>query len=143
MPSLFTKIIQGEIPGRFVWRDERCVAFLTIQPIRPGHTLVVPRKEVEHWLGLEPELAQHLLSVAQAVGRAIQHGFGCRRVGLSIVGLEVPHVHLHLMQLDQPEDMSFARQQSNVPAAELDSAAETIRKALVELGLDERANAIA
>ena len=142
MPSLFTKIIQGEIPGRFVWRDERCVAFLSIQPIRPGHTLVVPRKEVDHWTDLEPELAAHLFGVAQSIGRAMQRGFGCQKVGVSIVGLEVRHVHLHLMQLDEPEDMDFKRQQANAPAADLDAAAETIREALRTLGLDRRARAI-
>jgi histidine triad (HIT) family protein len=142
MASLFTKIIQGEIPGRFVWRDERCVAFLTIQPIRPGHTLVVPRREVEHWIDVEPELAGHLFTVSQSLGRAIQQGFGCRKVGLTILGLEVAHVHLHLMQLDEPKDLDFARQRTNVPPAELDAAAATIRKALHDLGLDQRAQSI-
>jgi diadenosine tetraphosphate (Ap4A) HIT family hydrolase len=130
MATLFTKIIQGEIPGRFVHRDEHCVAFLTIQPIRPGHTLVVPIREVDHWLDLGPELTAHLFGVGQFVSRGIQKAFGCRKVGLSIVGLEVPHCHLHLLPLDRPEDMDFARQQKNVPAAELDAAAERLRRAL-------------
>jgi histidine triad (HIT) family protein len=141
MASVFTKVIQGELPGRFVWKDERCVAFLSIQPVRPGHTLVVPRREVDHWIDLEPELAGHLVTVGQSLGRAIQHGFACRKVGLVVLGLEVPHVHLHLMQVDEPRDLDFARQR-NATAAELESAAGTIRKSLKELGLDQRAQSI-
>ena len=142
MASIFTRIIQGEIPGRFVWRDEQCVAFLSIQPIRAGHTLIVPRVEVDHWTDLEPELAAHVFGVAQNVARAMKHGFGCEKIGVTILGLEVRHVHLHLMQLDKPDDMDFKRQRSNVPAAEFDAAAETIRTALRELGLDKRAQAL-
>ena len=70
MPSLFTRIIDGEIPGRFVWKDDHCVAFLTIEPMRPGHTLVVPRKEVDHWIDLDSELSAHIFEVARVIGRA-------------------------------------------------------------------------
>ncbi|MBL8802422.1 MAG: HIT family protein [Planctomycetes bacterium] len=134
MPTLFTRIIDGELPGRFVWRDEHCVAFLSIQPIRPGHTLVVPRREIDHWNDMPAELNAHVFEVARKVSLAMRKGFGCQKVGLSIVGLEVRHAHLHLMQLDQPSDMDFARQRKDVPAAEFDSAAATIRAALRELG---------
>lgn len=133
MATLFTKIIQGEIPGRFVYRDEQCVAFMTVAPIRPGHTLVVPIREVDHWIDLGPELTAHLFTVAQRISRGIQKGFGCRKVGLSIVGLEVPHCHLHLLPLDTMADMDFARQRKDTPAAELDAAAETLRAALAAL----------
>ena len=142
MPTLFTRIIDGELPGRFVWRDEHCVAFLSIQPIRPGHTLVVPRREVDHWNDMPPELCAHVFRVARDLSTAMRHGFRCKRVGVSIIGLEVPHAHVHLMQLDHASDMDFGRQQSNVPAADLDAAAATIRKALRELKLDARAAAI-
>ena len=96
MASIFTKIINGELPGRFVWRDDRAVAFLTIQPLKPGHTLVVPIDEVDHWLDLDPELARHLLDVSQQVGKAIDRAFEPEKVGLIIAGLEVSHVHLHV-----------------------------------------------
>lgn len=142
MPTLFTRIIAGELPGRFVWRDERCVAFLTIAPIRPGHTLVVPRGEVDHWLDLEPELAHHLTVVAQTLGKAIQHAFPCTKVGLMIAGLEVPHVHLHVLPIDRLADMDFANQDSKAKAADLDAAAERIRASLRSLGLDRRARAV-
>lgn len=142
MPTLFTRILEGELPGRFVWRDEHCAAFLSIQPIRPGHTLVVPRREIDHWIDLPADLNAHLFEVARKISQAMKHAFGCEKVGLSIIGLEVRHTHLHLMQLDQPADMDFANQKSNVPAAELDAAAESIRTALRELGLDKGADAI-
>jgi histidine triad (HIT) family protein len=137
MATIFTRIINGEIPGRFVWHDDRCVAFLSIQPLRPGHTLVVPREEVDHWLDLEPELASHLMRVAQSIGKALQQGFRPKKVGLMIAGLEVPHVHLHLVPIDGLKDMDFARQDRNPDPAEMDRAAETIRAALRRLGYQQ------
>ncbi len=134
MASIFTRIIHGELPGRFVWRDERCVAFLSINPLKPGHTLVVPLEEVDHWLDLEPELARHLTGVAQQVGRALQSGFRPARVGLMIAGLEVPHVHLHVVPIETLGDMNFAQADSAPDPADLDRAAETIRGELRRLG---------
>jgi histidine triad (HIT) family protein len=142
MATVFTRIMAGELPGRFVWRDERCCAFLTINPIRPGHTLVVPRREVGHWLDLEPALAAHVLEVAQLVGKAIQAAFGSAKVGLSIIGLEVPHTHLHLIPIDSMADVDFARQEQHPDPKALDDAAERIRAELVALGLHGRAQAI-
>ncbi len=134
MASIFTRIIRGELPGRFVWKDEKAVAFLTIAPIRKGHTLVVPREEIDHWLDLPPELARHLTDVAQSVGKAIQQAFQPVKVGMTIAGLEVPHVHLHLLPIWDLQDLNFANQQKDPDPAELDDAAEKIRAALRELG---------
>ena len=134
MASVFTRIIDGELPGRFVWRDERCVAFLSIEPLRPGHTLVVPRQEVDHWLDLEPELAQHLLHVAQSVGKGIQRAFRPTKVGLVILGLEVAHVHLHVSPVDRMSDLDFKKADRNPDPAALDAAAQKLRAALRELG---------
>ena len=142
MATLFTRILKGELPGRFVWRDEHCGAFLTIAPIRPGHLLVVPHAEVDHWLELDPELAQHLTGVAQTLGKAIRHGFPCKKVGLMIAGLEVPHVHLHVLPIDRLQDMDFANQDENARPEDLDAAASTIRASLRALGLDACAQAI-
>lgn len=136
MATVFTRIINGELPGRFVWRDERCVAFLTINPLKPGHTLVVPVAEVDHWLDLNPDLAAHLMRVAQAVGKAIQRGFTAPRVGLLIAGLEVPHAHLHVVPFARMADLDFANADPNPDPAELDRAADTIRAALREFGHD-------
>jgi diadenosine tetraphosphate (Ap4A) HIT family hydrolase len=142
VPTLFTRIIQGELPGRFVWRDARCVAFLTLAPIRPGHLLVVPRDEVDHWLDLSQDLAAHLTSVAQQMGRAVQHAFACRKVGLMIAGLEVPHAHLHVLPIDKLEDMDFARQDRGAKPEDLDAAAAKLRASLRTLGLDRNAQSI-
>jgi histidine triad (HIT) family protein len=132
--SIFTKIIDGELPGRFVWRDDEVVAFLTINPIRPGHTLVVPRAEVDHWLDLDPGLYAHLMGVANSIGQALQKAFRPTKVGMIIAGLEVAHVHVHLVPIDKLEDLSFARAEKNPDPGELDRAAEAIRAALRELG---------
>lgn len=135
MPTLFTRIIQGELPGRFVWRDDQVVAFLTIAPIRPGHTLVVPIAEVDHWIDMPPALAHRVTDVAMAVSRGIQQAFPCAKVGLMVAGLEVPHTHLHLVPIERIADLNFALQDAQARPEDLDEAAERIRAALAELGL--------
>lgn len=137
MASIFTRIINGELPGRFVWRDERAVAFLTIQPLKPGHTLVVPIEEVDHWLDLEPELTRHLFDVSKQVGKAIDRAFQPEKVGLIIAGLEVSHVHLHVTPIHALQDLNFANADPNPDPKEMDAAAEKIRAALRELGCAE------
>lgn len=137
MATLFTRIINGELPGRFVWRDERCVAFLSIHPLRPGHTLVVSRDEVDHWIDLSPDLAAHLMQVAHAIAKALQHGFHPTRVGLMIAGLEVPHVHLHVVPINGVHDLDFANQDLNARPADLDRAADTLRASLRALGFQQ------
>jgi histidine triad (HIT) family protein len=130
MASIFTRIIEGELPGRFVHRDDRCVAFLSINPLQAGHTLVVPIQEVDHWLDLEPALAGHLMEVAQRIGRAQQAAFQPVRVGLMVAGLEVPHCHLHVVPIRGVHDLDFANADPNPDPATLDDAAERIRAAL-------------
>ncbi|MCA9052943.1 MAG: HIT family protein [Planctomycetaceae bacterium] len=130
MPTLFTRIIQGELPGRFVYRDKHCVAFLTIAPLKPGHTLVVPVQEVDHWVDLPAELAAHVFAVAQRVAQAIQQEFSPKKVGLMIAGLEVNHVHLHLTPIWELGDMNFANQQQNPDPAMMDDAMHRLQQAL-------------
>jgi diadenosine tetraphosphate (Ap4A) HIT family hydrolase len=130
MASVFTRIIRGDLP-------ERCVAFLTIAPLKPGHTLVVPRQEVDHWLDLDAGLAQHLFRVAQSVGKGIQRAFRPTKVGLVVVGLEVPHVHLHVSPIDRLSDLDFANANPSPNPADMDRAAEKLRAALRELGYAE------
>lgn len=122
VPSVFTRILDGELPGRFVLRDERCAAFLTVAPLRPGHVLVVPVEEIDSWLDLPPDLAGHLVLVAQRVGRAVQAAFGSARVGLVVAGLEVPHAHLHVVPVDTMADLDFARADPAPDPAALDDA---------------------
>lgn len=137
MASIFTKIINGELPGRFVWKDEKAVVFLTINPVKPGHVLVVPREEVDHWIDLDSALAAHLMVVAQAVGKAIQKAFEPVKVGSALVGIEVPHVHIHLIPIDAISDLDFGRANPNPRPEDLDAAAEKIRAELRALGYSE------
>jgi histidine triad (HIT) family protein len=142
MATVFTKIIEGEIPGRFVWRDDRAVVFLTIAPITPGHVLVVPTEEVDHWVDLDPELAAHLMRVAREVGRAQMRVFQPRRVGMIIAGLEVPHCHLHLVPINVEAELSFSRADHDPDPAALDAAADRLRDALRDLGHAERVDGV-
>ncbi len=141
MASVFTKIIRGELPGRFVYKDEDIVAFLTTSPVRYGHTLVVPRQEVDHWLDLPQELSARLFSVSQTVGHAIQQALSPVKVGLIIAGLEVRHVHVHLMPIHDLTDLEFARQNHSPDPAELDRSAKAIRGALTSMGFSSQAQA--
>ena len=134
MPTIFSRIIEGELPGRFVWRDERAVGFLTIAPLRPGHTLVVPIAEIDHWLDVPPDLMQHLTLVAQKIGQAVQRTFRPEKVGLMIAGLEVRHVHLHVVPIQSLGDLDFAKADANAKPEALDAAAEKLRAALREAG---------
>lgn len=130
MPTVFTRIIQGELPGTFVWRDERCVAFLSINPMAPGHTLVVPIEEVDHWIDADPELVTHLFAVSHRIGQALQRAFDCERVGLIIAGYEVPHTHIHVIPTNDMGQLSFANAARSVERADLEAAAARILDAL-------------
>lgn len=134
MASVFTRIIAGELPGTFVWRDDECVAFLSINPVRSGHTLVVPRAEVDHWIDLEPPLALHLMGVSQEIGRAQQAALHPTRVGLLIAGLEVPHTHLHLIPMRSEADLHLSNASSSVTQEELEANAGAIRDELRRRG---------
>lgn len=140
MPTIFSRIINGELPGRFVWRDDRAVAFLSIEPMRPGHVLVVPREEVDHWIDLDPDLAAHLFVVAQQIGRAQRLEWNPRRVGVLMVGDEVPHVHIHVVPINSPGELSFAGIDRSPSPEALDDAAARIRARLRELGRAEVAD---
>jgi histidine triad (HIT) family protein len=135
--SVFSRIIAGELPGRFVWSDERCVAFLTINPLTTGHTLVVPREEIEHWIDLPADLWAHLAEVSRIIGTALQAAYSPAKVGMMLAGLEVPHVHVHLAPIHRLDDLNFANADPDPAPAALDEAAETIRRALREAGHGE------
>lgn len=130
MPSIFSRIIAGDIPGTFVHRDERCGVFLSINPLAHGHALVVPIEEIEHWIDLSEELAAHLFAVAHRVGRAQQRAFSPSKVGLIIAGYEVPHTHIHLVPTTSMQQLNFANAASSVTREDLESAAGAIREAL-------------
>lgn len=130
MSTIFTKIIDGQIPGTFVWRDELCVAFMSINPMTPGHTLVVPIEEIDHWINASPELSAHLFAVAHKIGRAQERAFGCERVGLMIAGYEVPHAHLHVVPTNNMSELSFAHAASSVKREDLEAWAAAITSQL-------------
>lgn len=136
MPTIFTRIIAGEIPGRFVWRDERAVAFLDVRPLAPGHTLVVPVAEVDEWTDLDADLAAHLMRVAHAVGRAQKAVFAPPRVGLMVVGFEVPHVHVHVFPASTMGSFDFGRADTSPDPGALDDHAARLRVALRDAGHD-------
>jgi histidine triad (HIT) family protein len=135
VPTVFTRIIDGELPGRFVHTDDRCVAFLSITPLRPGHTLVVPRVEADHWIDLDAAEWSHLTSVARHLGTAIERAYQPAKVGMMLAGLEVPHAHIHLVPIDGVHDLDFGNADPDPDPAALDEAAERIRAAVAELGI--------
>ena len=138
VPTLFSRIIQGEIPGRFVWNDERCVAFLTIAPLRPGHALVVPRDEVDEWTDADDDLVAQLMVVAKQIGAAQKIAFDAPRAGILIAGFEVPHLHLHVFPSWGIDDFDFGRADRDPDPAELDAAADALRTALRKAGHSDR-----
>ena len=133
MTTIFTRVIQGEIPGTFVYKDEACVAFMSINPMADGHVLVIPRDEVDHWVDLSPYIASHLFEVSHRISRALSIAFPCEKVGLIIAGYEVNHCHIHLIPTTNMGQLSFANAASSVARSTLEAHAEQITKALATL----------
>lgn len=127
MATVFTRIIEGELPGVFVHRDEHCVVFMSINPLARGHALVVPVREVDHWIDLPSGEVTHLFTVAHHIGQAQRAAFGCDRVGLIIAGYEVPHAHIHLVPTTSMSQLDFANAARSVDPDELEQAAQAIR----------------
>ncbi|MDO5700596.1 MAG: HIT family protein [Bowdeniella nasicola] len=134
MASIFTRIINGEIPGRFVWADERVVAFLDAFPQTDGHVLVVPREEIDRWTDLPDDLAARLFHVGHLIGKVLPETFDAPRTGVVIEGFEVPHTHLHLFPARGPQDFDASNKTGSQDAADQDEAARRIRAALREAG---------
>lgn len=130
MPTLFTHIINGDIPGTFVYRDDLCVAFLSINPLADGHLLVVPIEEIDHWVDLSTELSQHLFSVSHRISKALEDAFPCERVGLIIAGYEVNHCHIHLIPTQNLSQFNFANAAASISREDLEATAEKIRLSL-------------
>jgi diadenosine tetraphosphate (Ap4A) HIT family hydrolase len=134
VPTLFTRIIDGELPGRFVWQDDDVVAFLTISPITRGHTLVVPREEIPHWLEADAGTLSAVMAVAQAIGKAQEKAFGAERVGVLLEGYEVPHLHVHVWPTRSPADFDLHRVDPDPDQDAMDRDAEALRSALRDAG---------
>lgn len=133
MASVFTKIINGELPGRFVYEDDDIVAFLTIAPITQGHTLVVPRAEIDNWQDVEPAVFGRVMEVSQLIGKAVVKAFPAERAGVIIAGLEVPHLHVHVFPTNNLADFGFANADQNPSPQSLDEAQAKIKAALTQL----------
>ena len=129
MATLFSKIIDGEIPGHLVWQDEICAAFMDIEPLTPGHLMVVPRAEVDHWIDLDAQTMAHLMQVATRLGEAQMQAFQAVRIGVIIQGYDVPHTHIHVFPSTSAADFDIARRQSR-SQEELAQDAQRIRDVL-------------
>jgi len=133
MASVFTMIINRELPGRFVYEDDDVVAFLTIEPMTQGHTLVVPREELDNWQDVDPAAFNHVMAVAQRIGKAVCKAFDTERSGVIIAGLEVPHLHVHVFPARNLADFGFANVDRSPSPESLDEAQAKIKAALSEL----------
>jgi diadenosine tetraphosphate (Ap4A) HIT family hydrolase len=133
MATVFTKIINGAMPGRFVYEDDDIVAFLTIAPMTQGHTLVVPRAEIDQWQDVDAQAFNKVMAVSQLIGKAVVKAFGAERAGVIIAGLEVPHLHVHVFPAYNLTDFGFANVDHNPSPASLDEAQAKIKDALAQL----------
>lgn len=130
MATVFTRIIDGELPGRFIWQDDQCVAFLDINPLSYGHTLVVPRQEIDMWTDVPEALNAHVYTVAARIGAAQVTGLGAARAGMMIAGYEVPHLHLHVFPTQSLADFDLSKIMREPDPAKMDDAAVKLRDAL-------------
>lgn len=131
--TIFTRIINGEIPSYKVAENEHFYAFLDINPLQKGHTLIVPKlsePEADYIFDLEDELLSEMLVFSKQVARGIKGAIACKRVGVAVIGLEVPHVHIHLIPISKEGDMSFANPKMSLPAEEMAEIAQSIAKAM-------------
>ena len=127
MPSIFTRIVQGEIPCHKIAENDDFLAFLDIRPLAQGHTLVIPKKEIDYFFDLDDDLLSSIMLFGQGVAKALEATVPCERIGVSVVGLEVPHAHVHLIPINRVADMSFTREPLTVSQEALADLAERIR----------------
>ena len=130
MSSIFTKIIQGEIPSYKVYEDDRFIAFLDIFPLREGHTLVVPKKEIDYLFDQDDSTLSELMPVCKKVAKAIESVIDCERIGIAVIGLEVPHAHVHLVPINGVHDIDFAQPKIEFSKEEFSATAKRIHSAI-------------
>ncbi len=129
MATIFSKIISGEIPCYKISENDEFLAFLDISPLRGGHTLVVPKKEIDYIFDVPDDVLGRMMVFAKTVAKKIEKVVQCERIGVCVIGLEVPHAHIHLIPMDSVHDMNFARPKLTLPKEEMESLAEKIRNA--------------
>jgi diadenosine tetraphosphate (Ap4A) HIT family hydrolase len=137
MSTLFTRILNGEIPGRFVWREPDVAAFLTTGPLADGHTLVVPTEEVDRWTDASPETLAKVMEVARRIGAVQVELFSAQRAGLIVAGYEINHFHVHVWPSQSMADFDFGSADQNPDPAVLDANAEKLREGLRAAGYGE------
>ncbi len=131
MPTIFSKIVSGDIPCYKVAETDRLLAFLDINPLAQGHTLVIPKQEVDYIFDVEDELYTEMFLFAKQVGRAIERVVKCERIGVSIIGLEVPHAHIHLVPINSISDLDFTKTRAVLTREDFKHLAESIGKELI------------
>lgn len=131
MASIFSKIVAGEIPSYKIAEDDSYFAFLDINPLKEGHTLVIPKKEVDYIFDLEDELLKGLISFSKRVAKAIEHEVSCERIGMTVIGLEVPHAHIHLIPINGISDMDFSKAKLKLTKEQFQDIAQRISKNFV------------
>ncbi len=127
MASIFTRIVNGEIPAYKIAENEHFLAFLDVMPLVPGHTLVIPKKEIDYIFSLDDETYQQLWLFAKQISNAVQQAIPCKRIGIAVIGLEVPHAHIHLVPLNHVGDINFTQPKMKPSPEELAAVAEKIR----------------
>jgi histidine triad (HIT) family protein len=132
MPSIFTKIINGDVPGYIVAEESDCIAFLDTYPLAAGHTLVVPKKEVDYFFDLNDATFTQLMLFAKRVAIGMQKAIPCLRIGMAVVGLEVPHAHIHLVPLNDLDDIDFKKPKLQQSQSALDDMAQRLQTAIGE-----------
>ena len=130
MSTIFTKIINGEIPSHKIAENENYLAFLDVFPLAKGHVLVIPKKEIDYIFDIEDELYQGLFLFAKKIAKALEKAVPCKRVGVAVIGLEVPHAHVHLIPLQTMADINFERPKMKITSEELAEIAEKIKSYL-------------
>jgi len=128
MASIFSRIIAGEIPCYKIAEDEHFFAFLDINPLVKGHVLVVPKQETDYFFDLDDDSIGGIMIFAKRIAKAIRAAIPCRKVGVTVIGLEVPHVHIHLIPITQEMDMHFSRSKQSFPKEEMEAVAQAIRE---------------
>lgn len=130
MASIFSKIISKETPAYIIAETDQCIAFLDVFPLAKGHVLVVPKKEIDYIFSVEDNLLAEMMLFSKKIALALEKAIPCKRVGVAVIGLEVPHAHIHLIPLQTVQDINFTREKLTVPAAEMEEIANSIKKNL-------------
>jgi len=130
MASIFTRIVEGEIPSYKIYENDQFLAFLDVYPLVKGHTLIIPKREIDYIFDIDDDLLGAMIIFSKKVAHAIKSAIPCAKVGISVIGLEVPHAHIHLIPMNALEEMNFGRQKLNLTSEEMILIADSIKSKL-------------